>query len=98
MKVLELFAGSCSFSNVSATYGFETFTVDNGLDLKTLDHYAKVDLIKDILKLDTDEIPLFQILSGLVHLVPHLVLLVVDTIGMLQMKVATEYLKQKLLK
>ena len=57
MKVLELFAGSCSFSNVAATYGFETFTVDNGLDLKTLDHYAKIDLVKDILKLDTDEIP-----------------------------------------
>ena len=48
MKVLELFAGSCSFSNVAATYGFETFTVDNGLDLKTLDHYAKIDLVKDI--------------------------------------------------
>ena len=28
MKVLELFAGSCSFSNVAATYGFETYTTD----------------------------------------------------------------------
>ena len=57
MKVLELFAGSCSFSNVAATYGFETFTIDNGLDLKTSDHYAKIDLVKDILKLNIDEIP-----------------------------------------
>ena len=56
MKVLELFAGSCSFSNVSATYGFETFTIDNGLDLKTVDHYKKIDLVKDILELKTDEI------------------------------------------
>ena len=57
MKVLELFAGSCSFSNVAKEFGHETFTVDNGLDLKTVDHYAKIDLVKDILKLDTDEIP-----------------------------------------
>ena len=57
MKVLELFAGSCSFSNVAATYGFETFTIDNGLDLKTSDHYAKIDLVKDILELNIDEIP-----------------------------------------
>jgi site-specific DNA-cytosine methylase len=57
MKVLELFAGSCSFSNVAKEFGHETFTVDNGLDLKTLDHYVKIDLVKDILKLDADEIP-----------------------------------------
>ena len=57
MKVLELFAGSCSFSNVAATYGFETFTIDNGLDLKTPEHYAKIDLVKDILELNIDEIP-----------------------------------------
>ena len=57
MKVLELFAGSCSFSNVASTYGFETFTIDNGLDLKTPEHYAKIDLVKDILELNIDEIP-----------------------------------------
>ena len=35
MKVLELFAGSCSFSDVAKEYGHKTFTVDNGLDLLT---------------------------------------------------------------
>jgi len=57
MKVLELFAGSCSFSNVAKEFGHETFTVDNGLDLKTVDHYVKIDLVKDILELEADEIP-----------------------------------------
>ena len=33
MIVLELFAGSCSFSDVAKEYGHKTFTVDNGLDL-----------------------------------------------------------------
>ena len=57
MKVLELFAGSCSFSNVAKEFGHETFTVDNGLDLKTVDQYVKIDLVKDILELEADEIP-----------------------------------------
>ena len=57
MKVLELFAGSCSFSNVAKEFGHETYTVDNGLDLKTVDHYVKIDLVKDILELEADEIP-----------------------------------------
>ena len=57
MKVLELFAGSCSFSNVAREYGHETFTVDNGLDLITEDHYIKIDLVKDILELNVDDIP-----------------------------------------
>ena len=57
MKVLELFAGSCSFSNVAKEFGHETYTIDNGLDLKTVDHYVKIDLVKDILELEADEIP-----------------------------------------
>jgi hypothetical protein len=57
MKVLELFAGSCSFSNVAKEYGHETFTVDSGLDLLTDDHYKKIDLVIDILELDVDKIP-----------------------------------------
>ena len=56
MKVIELFAGSFSFSNVAATYGFETFTIDNGLDLKTSDHYAKINLVTDILELNIDAV------------------------------------------
>ena len=28
MKILELFAGSCSFSNVAKEFGYETFTTD----------------------------------------------------------------------
>ena len=59
MKVLELFAGSCSFSNVAKEFGHETFTVDNGLDLKTVNHYAQIDLVKNILELDADEIPFY---------------------------------------
>ncbi len=57
MRVLELFAGSCSFSNVAKEYGHETFTVDNGTDFITLNHYTKIDLVQDILELDVDDIP-----------------------------------------
>ena len=57
MKVLELFAGSCSFSNVAKEYGYETFTVDSGLDLITLNHYSKIDLVTDILEIDLNDIP-----------------------------------------
>ena len=57
MKILELFAGSCSFSNVAKEYGHETFTVDNGTDFMTLNHYTKIDLVQDILELDVDDIP-----------------------------------------
>ena len=57
MKILELFAGSCSFSNVAKEFGHETFTVDNGTDFMTLNHYTKIDLVQDILELDVDDIP-----------------------------------------
>jgi len=57
MKILELFAGSCSFTNLAKEYGHETFTVDNGTDFITFDHYTKIDLVKDILELDVDDIP-----------------------------------------
>ena len=45
MKVLELFAGSCSFSNVAKKYGFETLTTD-------IEQYGEIDIVSDILKLD----------------------------------------------
>lgn len=57
MKILELFAGSCSFSNVAKEYGHETFTVDNGTDFITLNYYTKIDLVQDILELDVEDIP-----------------------------------------
>ena len=50
MKVLELFAGSCSFSNVAATYGFETYTVDNV-------QYGGIDLVEDIMNVSFGDIP-----------------------------------------
>jgi len=57
MKVLELFAGSCSFSDVAKQCGHETFTIDNGLDLLTDNHYSKINLVADILELTIDDIP-----------------------------------------
>ena len=45
MKVLELFAGSCSFSNVAKKYGFETLTTD-------IEQFGEIDIVEDILKLD----------------------------------------------
>lgn len=57
IKVLDLFAGSCSFSNVAKELGHETFTVDNGLDLFTVDHYSKIDLVEDILNVSSKDIP-----------------------------------------
>ena len=45
MKVLELFAGSCSFSNVAATYGFETYTTD-------IKQFGDIDTVSDIFDFD----------------------------------------------
>ena len=45
MKVLELFAGSCSFSNVAATYGFETYTTD-------IKQFGDIDNVSDIFNFD----------------------------------------------
>ncbi len=56
MKVLELFAGSCSFSDVAKEFGHKTFTVDNGLDLLTKNQYKKIDLVKDIMDFTIDDI------------------------------------------
>lgn len=50
MKVLELFSGTESFSNVAKKRGHKTFTVDN-------EPKFNPDLIKDILKLKVDDIP-----------------------------------------
>ena len=47
MKVLELFAGSRSFSKVAEEMGMETFTSD-------IKPFEKIDLVIDILELDND--------------------------------------------
>ena len=57
MKILELFAGSCSFSNVAKEYGHETFTVDNGKDLFTINHYSKIDLVENMMNVNPEDIP-----------------------------------------
>ena len=51
MKVLELFAGSCSFSNVAKTYGFETYTTDH----KMFD--TKINQIVDIFNFNINLVP-----------------------------------------
>lgn len=50
MKVLELFAGSCSFSNVAKEYGYETFTTD-------YNDFDGIDYVVDILDFDINSIP-----------------------------------------
>ena len=50
MKVLELFAGSRSFSSVAEELGHETFTVDN-------EPFDKIDLVKDVEMLEIKDIP-----------------------------------------
>tara|TARA_R100000479_G_C6333166_1_gene182304 strand:- start:37 stop:708 length:672 start_codon:yes stop_codon:yes gene_type:complete len=47
MKVLELFAGSRSFSKVAKEMGMQTFTTD-------IKDFEKIDLVIDILELDND--------------------------------------------
>jgi site-specific DNA-cytosine methylase len=51
MKVLELFAGSCSFSNVAATYGFETYTTDHK------QYETKINQIVDIFNFNINKVP-----------------------------------------
>lgn len=50
MKVLELFAGSCSFSNVAKELGHETFTTD-------IKQFGKIDYVCDIMDFDIRQIP-----------------------------------------
>ena len=50
MKVLELFAGSCSFTNVAKEYGFETFTTDHK-------HFEGIDYVTDFFGFDIDKVP-----------------------------------------
>jgi len=50
LKVLELFAGSCSFSNVAKEYGYETFTTD-------FNDFTGIDYVVDILDFDINSIP-----------------------------------------
>lgn len=50
MNVLELFAGSCSFSNVAKERGHNTFTSD-------WEQYGKIDYVTDIMNFDVEKIP-----------------------------------------
>ena len=50
MKVLELFAGSCSFSNAAKEYGYKTFTTD-------YNDFDGIDYVTDILDFDINRIP-----------------------------------------
>tara|TARA_R110000787_G_C13243339_1_gene428526 strand:+ start:51 stop:692 length:642 start_codon:yes stop_codon:yes gene_type:complete len=48
-KSLELFAGSCSFSNVAKTYGYNTVTTD-------IKAFNGIDFISDILNFNIDQV------------------------------------------
>lgn len=50
MKILELFAGSCSFSNIAKEMGHKTFTTD-------IRQFGNIDLIKNIEILSPEDIP-----------------------------------------
>ena len=50
MKVLELFAGSRSFSKVAESYGFDTYTTD----FKPFD---KINQVCDIFDFDLNKVP-----------------------------------------
>ena len=50
LNTLELFAGSCSFSNVAKEFNYNTFTVDN-ID------WGNIDYIVDILEFDYKKLP-----------------------------------------
>ena len=50
IKVIELFAGSCSFSNVAKDYGYKTFTTD-------FEPFDGIDLVADILDLEAKDFP-----------------------------------------
>lgn len=50
MKLLELFAGSRSISNVAESFDFETFAVD-------IEPFDKIDYVTDILEFDYNKIP-----------------------------------------
>ena len=50
MNVLELFAGSCSFSNVAKKRGHNTFTSD-------WEQFGKIDYVTDIFDFDVKKIP-----------------------------------------
>jgi len=50
MKVLELFAGSCSFSNVAKELGYDTFTTD-------YKDFEDIDYVTDIFAFDLNKLP-----------------------------------------
>ena len=48
-KSLELFAGSCSFSNIAKTYGYNTITTD-------INAFDGIDFVSDILNFNIDQV------------------------------------------
>ena len=48
-KSLELFAGSCSFSNIAKTYGYNTVTTD-------INAFDGIDFVSDILNFNIDQV------------------------------------------
>ena len=50
MKIIELFAGSCSFSNVAKEFKYETFTTD-------WQDFKDIDLVANILDLEVEDFP-----------------------------------------
>jgi hypothetical protein len=61
MILLELFAGSCSFSDEAKKYGYETITVDNGEAFVDDTPFKKIDYIENILSFYYQELPSIDI-------------------------------------
>jgi len=57
MILLELFAGSCSFSDEAKKYGYETITVDNGEAFADDTAFEKIDHIENILLFNPKDLP-----------------------------------------
>ena len=50
INILELFAGSCSFSNVAKEFGYKTFTTD-------IKQFGKIDYVTDIFDFNYNNLP-----------------------------------------
>ena len=57
MRLLELFAGSCSFSDEAKKYGYKTITVDNGEAFVDQVAFNKIDHIENVLSFYYQELP-----------------------------------------
>jgi len=62
MRLLELFAGSCTFSEIAEDeFNYVTTTLDSGKELKTKEQLAKIDYICDILDFKYETLPRFDV-------------------------------------